>query len=67
MTFNAACVRTLDVNTQGYSLSERQLNFLRQVDATLGRYMRTHENQWNANTGSDGCFVEFKLVDRNVW
>jgi hypothetical protein len=38
----------------------------RQVDATQGRFMRTGENQWNANARSDGCFVECRLMDANM-
>ena len=39
----------------------------RHVDATVGQGVGTCGNLWNANVLSDGCFVEIRLIDVNVW
>ena len=41
--------------------------FWRHVDATAGQGVGTYGNLWNANDLSDGCFVEFMLLDGNTW
>jgi hypothetical protein len=55
----------LDVMKHNSSISGYR-RIWRQVDATVGQPVETCSKQWKMNVLSDGCFVEYEVMDLNV-